>query len=350
MKKTIISLLASLALTYTVIGQAPQKMSYQAVIRNSTNNLVTSSPVGMRVSVLQGTTSGTVVFQEIYNPNPQTNVNGLVSIEIGKGIATVGSFSAIDWSVGPYFIKTETDPSGGTSYTISGTQQLMSVPYALYAATSGNSSSSLLPPTTTTLAATSVTGASAILNGTINPNGLRTEVIFEYGLTSAYGTTILGLPSELVGNSSASVSQTISGLVGNSVYHYRVAGGNAMDDSKGVDLTFTTQNTPPSAVRISYSDSLANDTMRQKYNKSATVFVGFVNPNNAVTTVTFEYGTTTSYGNVVGSTPRTVQGASEQVVSSWLAFLDLGQYYYVRMKAENSSGVIYSSPYGFYPR
>ena len=66
-----------------------------------------------------------------------TNTNGLVSLEIGMGY-TSDDFNAIDWSAGPYFIKTETDPTGGSSYTITGTSQLMSVPFAMYAKTSGD--------------------------------------------------------------------------------------------------------------------------------------------------------------------------------------------------------------------
>jgi hypothetical protein len=87
---------------------------------------------------LQGSASGNVVYQETYNPNPQTNVNGLVSVEIGGGEALSGTFSDIDWASGTYFLKTETDPAGGTNYTISGTSQLLSVPYALHAKTADN--------------------------------------------------------------------------------------------------------------------------------------------------------------------------------------------------------------------
>jgi hypothetical protein len=110
-------------------------MSYQAVIRNSSNNLVISSPVGIQVSILQGSVSGTEVFKETYNPNPQTNANGLVTIEIGSGIALSGSFSSINWANGPYFIKTEIDILGGTNYTITGISELLSVPYALHSKT-----------------------------------------------------------------------------------------------------------------------------------------------------------------------------------------------------------------------
>jgi hypothetical protein len=119
-------------------AQAPNKMSYQAVIRNSSNTLVTNSVVGMRISILQTSATGTAVYVETHGTT--TNVNGLASIEIGGGTVVTGNFAGINWANGPYFIKTETDPTGGTSYTITGTSQLLSVPYALYAANAGTAS------------------------------------------------------------------------------------------------------------------------------------------------------------------------------------------------------------------
>ena len=141
MKKVVyhIGILFHLLIVAPAFSQAPQQMSYQAVIRNSTNALVSNTAVGMRVSILQGSVDGTEVFREIYNPNPITNANGLVTIQIGGGILVKGSFASINWANGPYFIKVETDPSGGTNYTITGISQLLSVPYALYAATAGKS-------------------------------------------------------------------------------------------------------------------------------------------------------------------------------------------------------------------
>jgi hypothetical protein len=125
--RKIVAILAAIALTANLFAQSPQKMSYQAVIRNSSNTLVTSTPVGMRIRILQGSVTGTMVYSE--TQTPVTNANGLVTIEIGGGI----DFSAIDWANVPYFIQTETDPTGGTNYTITGTSQLLSVPYALHA-------------------------------------------------------------------------------------------------------------------------------------------------------------------------------------------------------------------------
>ncbi len=135
MKKFYMTLL-TVALTAVSIAQVPDKMSYQAVIRDTEGNLVTGQEIGMQISILQGTADGTAAYIE--TQTPITNANGLVSIEIGGDDATAisGNFASIDWSDGPWFIKTETDPSGGTDYTITGTSQLLSVPYALHSGTS----------------------------------------------------------------------------------------------------------------------------------------------------------------------------------------------------------------------
>jgi uncharacterized protein (TIGR02145 family) len=132
---SLVSMVIGILLTAGVFAQSPEKMSYQAVIRNSSNQLVTDQAIGMQISILKGSASGTAVYTETQAPT--TNANGLVSIEIGGDNATIvsGSFSSIDWAGGTYYIKTETDPEGSTSYTITGTSQLLSVPYALHAKT-----------------------------------------------------------------------------------------------------------------------------------------------------------------------------------------------------------------------
>jgi hypothetical protein len=134
--RTLFTILTSLLLTAHIIAQSPSKMSYQAVIRNSSDNLVQNKQLGMKISILQGSNTGSSVYTE--TQTPVTNANGLVNIEIGSGTVVSGDFSTIIWSNGPYFIKTETDLSGGTNYTITGTSQLLSVPYALYADKAGN--------------------------------------------------------------------------------------------------------------------------------------------------------------------------------------------------------------------
>jgi microcystin-dependent protein len=128
----VLLITASALLPQQTSAQAPNKMSYQAVIRNSSNALITNTAVGMQISILQGSINGTAVYVETQIPT--TNANGLVSLEIGSGTLVTGTFGAINWANGPYFIKTQTDPTGGNNYTIFGTNELMSVPYALFSA------------------------------------------------------------------------------------------------------------------------------------------------------------------------------------------------------------------------
>ena len=131
MKKKLLLVGALLMGAYT-FAQAPQKMSYQAVVRNGSNALVSNSPVGVKISILQGSATGTAAYIETQNVT--TNANGLATFQIGNGTVVSGTIAGIDWANGPYFIKTETDPTGGTNFTIAGTSELLSVPYALYSA------------------------------------------------------------------------------------------------------------------------------------------------------------------------------------------------------------------------
>ncbi|MBO7570631.1 MAG: hypothetical protein J6T48_00610 [Bacteroidales bacterium] len=135
MKKNILMAVFCLIISAISFAQAPQAMSYQAVVRGSDNNLVVNQNVAMRISILQGSAEGTAVYTETHSAT--TNANGLVSIEIGNGTGN-GDFSSINWANGPYFVKTETDVNGGTNYGITSVCQLLSVPYAMYAQTAGN--------------------------------------------------------------------------------------------------------------------------------------------------------------------------------------------------------------------
>ena len=127
----------SILLTTSVFAQSPQGMSYQAVVRDAGQNLIPNQSVGTQIRILQGSVSGGAVYVETHALN--TNINGLLTLEIGSGTVVAGDFATIDWANGPYYIQTGTDPTGGSSYTITATSQMMSVPYALYAANSGSS-------------------------------------------------------------------------------------------------------------------------------------------------------------------------------------------------------------------
>ena len=134
MKKTILTILCAVLIS-CLAAQVPQGISHQAVVRNAENQLVINSPIGIRVSILKGAPDGTEVFSETHTP--QSNANGLITFVIGQGDDQSSDFSAIDWADGPCFVKTEADPEGGTNYSIEGTSQLWSVPYALSSGSTG---------------------------------------------------------------------------------------------------------------------------------------------------------------------------------------------------------------------
>ena len=166
--RKLFTILAAMIFTATVWAQSPEKMSYQAVIRNSIDQLVTNQQIGIQISILQGSSNGTVVYLETQTPT--TNANGLISIEIGGQ----SGFNTIDWSNDIYFIKTETDPTGGTNYTITGISQLLSVPYALHAKTADNYTGTITEtdPTFTGSQAANVT--STDISNLSNLSGINT--------------------------------------------------------------------------------------------------------------------------------------------------------------------------------
>lgn len=161
MKKT--TLIVLLLSTFSILfAQAPQKMSYQSVIRKTDGALVVNTVVGMKISILQGSENGTAMYVETQTMT--TNANGLATLAIGGGTPVTGTFAGINWGTGTYFIKTETDPNGGTNYTISGTSQLLSVPYALYAGSSQNKGKT-----------------SIVITGNITNQQAATQIAAEFG-------------------------------------------------------------------------------------------------------------------------------------------------------------------------
>ncbi|HLP54632.1 MAG TPA: tail fiber domain-containing protein [Fluviicola sp.] len=133
MKKQLLTLLGCVAFVAASFAQAPEGFKYQAVVRNTSNNIITNQAVGIRMTIQQGSIGGTTVYSESFSET--TNAYGLVNLEIGTGTVISGSFSAVNWANGPFFMETAIDLAGGNNYVVMGTSQLLSVPYALYAKT-----------------------------------------------------------------------------------------------------------------------------------------------------------------------------------------------------------------------
>ena len=131
--KKLLSFLAFCLITMTLNAQAPESFKYQSVVRDGTGSVIANQNVSFQISILQTSSTGTSVYTEQHNAT--TNNFGLVNLEIGTGTVVSGTFSGINWSIDEYFVQIELDATGGSSYQLMGTSQLLSVPYALHAKT-----------------------------------------------------------------------------------------------------------------------------------------------------------------------------------------------------------------------
>ena len=184
-------------------------------------------------------------------------------------------------------------------------------------------------PSATTNPATNVASVSATLNGAVNPHGLTATVYFQYGTTTSYGHNTAN--QSFNGNAMQSVNASISGLIASTTYHFRIVAHNSSGISYGSDRSFTTLSaTGPPVVATSPATLIEND--------SATLN-GSLEPHGLTTTVYFQYGTTTSYGNA--TTSQTKAGNSFLSVSASISGLSASTTYHFRIVATNSAGTRY---------
>lgn len=161
---------------HTLQAQAPQKINYQAVARNAAGNELQNQPIAVRFTIYNGSSTGTIVYQE--TGNVTTNQFGLFTTAIGGGTVVQGDFSTISWGNGNKYLRVEIDPANGTNYTDMGAWQMLSVPFALYAANAPAGSTG----------ATGPTGADGTMGNT-GPTGPTGETGAGGGPTGATGET-----------------------------------------------------------------------------------------------------------------------------------------------------------------
>ncbi|MCP5048005.1 MAG: hypothetical protein GY940_12585, partial [bacterium] len=195
-----------------------------------------------------------------------------------------------------------------------------------------------LAPSATTNSATGVNAGGATLNGTVNARSDSTTVTFEYGTDTSYGSTVTADQSPVTGSSNNAVSAVLTGLAGNTTYHYRVVATNGSGTTYGADETFFTA--------VAVAPTATTDAATNVTDSGATIN-GTVNANGNVTTVTFEFGPSTSYGRVFNASPGTVSGTSDTAVSFDLSSLPVGATFHYRVVASSSAGTTYGADMTF---
>jgi len=195
---------------------------------------------------------------------------------------------------------------------------------------------SLVAPTATSSAATSVTNTTATINGSVNANLSSTTVTFEYGTTSFYGSTANATPATVTGITPSNVSAALTGLIPGQLYHFRVKAVSAGGTTYGEDLTFTTTQPPVATTQNASNITLTTATLN-----------GEVNSNGSATAITFEYGTTTSYGTTVNGVPDNATGNSIIATKVDISGLTENTTYHFRVIAVSVAGTITGSDMSF---
>src|SRR5438874_1919357 len=182
------------------------------------------------------------------------------------------------------------------------------------------------PPVVSTSAATLIASFSATLNGSLDPHGLTTTVSFQYGTTTSYGSTT-SMQTQ-TGNTYRNIAANISGLMASTTYHFRIVASNSSGTSMGSDKTFTTLATTGAPVVT--TGSATNVT------SSSATLNGSLDPHGLMTTVSFQWGTTTSYGHTTAMQSQT--GNTYRNIAASITSLTTHTTYHFRIVATNSAG------------
>jgi|LakMenEpi03Aug12_release.lakeMendotaPanAssembly.Ray.scaffolds.fasta_scaffold53764_3 uncharacterized protein (TIGR02145 family) len=166
--------LLALVITLVTFAQAPQGFNYQATVRNSSGAVIANQNVNFKFNIMLNSATSLPVFSETHLA--PTDDLGQVNLVIGQGTATTGSFSTINWGTGNYYLGIELNTGAG--YVAMGTTQLLSVPYALYANSSGNAQAAT--PTLASVLAVNNSANNTKITNLANPTNAQDAVTKSY--------------------------------------------------------------------------------------------------------------------------------------------------------------------------
>jgi phosphodiesterase/alkaline phosphatase D-like protein len=323
------------AVSYALSGLMPNTTYYYRIV--GVNTVGTTNGTGLTFTTTAAVPTATTNAATTITTTGAT-LNGSVN---PKNASTAVSFDyGTSISYGTNVTATQSPVTGTTatavSYTLSGLTPNTTYHFRVNGVNSAGATNgtdltfttTAAVPTATTNAATTITTTGATLNGSVNPKNASTAVSFDYGTSISYGTNVTATQSPVTGTTATAVSYVLSGLVPNTTYHFRVNGINTAGTTNGTDLTFTTTAVMPTATSVAASSITS----------TGAALNGSINANNASTVVTFDYGTTTSYGTNVTAIQSPVTGTTATAVSYVLTGLVPNTTYHFRVNGVNSVG------------
>jgi uncharacterized protein (TIGR02145 family) len=355
-----------------LLAQVPQAFKYQAVARDLSGLILANKSVSFKISILSGNASGPVIFSETHG-SKTTNAFGLVDLEIGRGTPVTGTFLSIPWGTNMNYVKIEMDPNGGSSYSVMGTSQFLSVPYAMYAKTAenipgGNSKGDMLywngtkwevitspldgqvlrfingtpawcpaTPLITTVPVSNITDRAAACGGNITSDtGDSALVRGVCWSTSLFPTIADNKTTDGAGK--GAYTSNLTGLTGNTSYYIRAYAINSQGVGYGNQLTFTTQLTLSLATVTTSAAAMITTT-------GASLGGNVINDGNVpVTERGIVYSTSV---NPATSNTKIAVGSGLGSFSIAVTGLTSSTIYYVRAYAINSQGTSYGSQITF---
>ena len=310
-------------------AQAPQGIPYQSVIRNGSGALLINQAVHVRFSIHDSTALGTIVYQETHTTS--TSAAAMLILTIGQGTPVTGTFSSINWGNGAKFMQVELDAAGGSNYTDLGTQQMMSVPYALYAASSGGNATGSIPIVQTgNMSGISYTSATASAN-LISNNG---KIILAKGICLSLNTNPTEADAVIVpGNSLGNYASLLGNLLPNTTYYVRAFATSTAGTAYGNVANFTTLSLNIPTIS---TDTLSNISNHSAFAKATITDDG----GSAIT----ERGFCVSTSSMPTVNDTKIQvNASSLSYNSTITSLLTNTTYYIRAYAVNAEGINYGN-------
>jgi hypothetical protein len=261
--KNILLTLSAIIITSTIaLAQAPPAINYQAVARNASGAELANQTISLRFTFKNNSANGATVYQETHS-GVSTNQFGLFTVEVGNGTPVSGTFGSINWATGAKFLKVEMDPNNGTSFLDMGTTQLLSVPYALYAAQSGSG------------------GGAQTLNDLtdVNTTGVTQNQVLQWNGTSWVPANVSGTDSQVLSVS----GNTLSISNGNSVTLPTSPGDNWGTQFVITNATLTGTGTSGSPLGLAQQGASSGQAL--KWNGTTWAPANDVNTDNQTLTV-----------------------------------------------------------------